>query len=353
MKTLSISAAAARGLILALALSAVATRAPAQESVAEAQAALTIDQVMGPDDGFGISLQASGDFMASMEPCGCKIPMGGIGWRASYAKAIESKAPGAAVVQVDAGNIFRSAYPDGYAHIDDLAIKNEWVLKACDLVHMSAANVTVADLAFLSTLTATDEYAARSAEFPALASFVSANIVPADEKHHAFKPYVIKEITAPRFGAAPVRIGVLGVAEVPKRAQAALFGYAVTDPMAAIRKYAPEVRAKCDILVILAYVDKPSIAKIEPAAGVAVDAIIAAHNFPLQVLDKTVEAPVYTYPPTEAKAISEIRFYPPGGDTKARFGKVVSRYVALTDAIPSDPVATKFMWDAAKAYRKS
>src|SRR5262245_37647238 len=53
---------------LALTIPLMNAAAAPQESVEDAQAARTIEQVMGVDDGFGISLQTSGDFMAAMEP---------------------------------------------------------------------------------------------------------------------------------------------------------------------------------------------------------------------------------------------------------------------------------------------
>lgn len=324
--------------------------APAGQAPDAPPAPRTIEDVLGPDDGFGVSLQIGGDFMSAMEPCGCKVPMGGVEWRASYAKTVAAKAPGVAVVQLDAGNQFQTAYPPGYAHVDDLAIKNDWVLRAAQRIDLRAGNVTALDLPYLAKMYETAGYDARKAQNPVLDRFVSANVVPADASHKAFKPYVIEEVKAPRLGAAPLRVGVIGVTEIPK-AGASVAGYTIGDPFAALKKYAPEVRKQCDVLVVLAYVEKKAMTKIEPSAGVMVDVIAVAHRFPPQVLDMTVDAPVYTYPATEGKAVSEIRLYPAAAGARGRYGRVQSRYVAMTGAIPHDEDARKFMYDAAKAYR--
>ena len=39
-------------------------------SLAQTAQKTTLADVTGPDDGFGLSLQSSGDFAASFEPCG-------------------------------------------------------------------------------------------------------------------------------------------------------------------------------------------------------------------------------------------------------------------------------------------
>jgi hypothetical protein len=279
--------------------------------------------------------------------------MGGIGWRSGYAKAVVEKTGGkVAVLQVDAGHLFETGSRPGLVLVDNAEVKNEWVLRACDVLGFRAANVTGADLSFLAKFTETAGYEDRVRQYPALTRFVSANVVPEDAKHVAFKPYVIEEVASERFGSSPLRVGILGVTYTTKN-DASIHGYKLTDPMAAIRKYAREVRAKSDVFVILAYLDKNALRGVEPAAGVPVDAIVASYEWPLQLLDRMVDAPVYTYPPSETKAISEIRFYPPANGEQKRYGKIRSRYVVLTDAIPVDPVADKLTWDAAKQYRKT
>ena len=254
------------------------------------------------------------------------------------------------MIEVDAGRLFAGEPGPGYARVDDLAIKNDWVLRAADALNLRAANVTAYDLAYLATVTTAIGYEARLKEHPALGRLVSANVVPADSKHHAFQPYVIEEVRSERFGAKPLRVGFLGVTEIP-RGGADVAGYKITDPFAAIRKYAPEVRAKSDVFVILAYMDKNVLRGVEPAAG-GVDVVVAAHQFPPQARDGEVEPPAYLFAVNETKAVSELRLYPSNAPEGKRFGKLAARYVLLNDLVPDDPAAVQLTRDAVKAFRK-
>jgi 2',3'-cyclic-nucleotide 2'-phosphodiesterase (5'-nucleotidase family) len=279
------------------------------------------------------------------------VPLGGLARRAGYAKSVEAAAGGkAAVLQVDAGRFFAGEPPAGYARVDDLAIKNEWALKAADALAFGAINVTAYDLAFLSKVMEADGYDARLAAHTSLARLVSANVVPADAKHRAFRPYTIVEVASERFGAKPLRVGLLGVAEVPKTG-ADVAGYKVTDPFAAIKKYAAEVRAKSDVLVVLAYLDKTALRGVEPAAG-AVDVIVTAHQNPVEKFSGPVDAPATLVTANETKAVSELRLYPSTAPGTKRVARLSVRYVMLTSDVPDDPAARTLTLDAVKAFRK-
>src|SRR4051812_48635321 len=112
---------------------AVASLAPARAQTPKT----TLADVTGADDGYAISIEATGDFAGNFEPCGCKVPLGGLSRRAGYAKAVADQTGGkAAVVQVDAGRLFAGVPGPGYARVDDLKTKNEWVLRASDAINL-------------------------------------------------------------------------------------------------------------------------------------------------------------------------------------------------------------------------
>lgn len=311
----------------------------------------TLADMTGPDDGFGLSIQCSGDFAGKFQPCGCKVPLGGFPRRAGYAKAVEALTGGkAAVLQLDAGRIFAGEAANGFAAPGDIAVQNEWVLRAAEELNLAAANVSAYDLAFLSKLMEANGYEARLTAHPVLGRFVSANVVPASARQRAFAPYLVTEVKSERFGAKPLRIGLLGVTEVPKSG-ATVSGYTITDPYAAIKKYAPEVRAKCDLFVILAYLDKKALAGVEPAAG-GVDGIVVAHQFPPSTFDGVAQFPVYAFAVNETKAVVEVRLYPAPPNQPQRVSRLALRYVLMNGLVPDDPAAATLMNDALRAYRK-
>src|SRR5437868_3718887 len=175
--------------------------------------------------------------------------MGGLARRASYAvelaKFTAGKVP---ILQMDAGHAFSDELaPSGMA--DDVRIKNEWILRSLDYIHVLAANASYRDLPFLSRVMASKTYDASLKEFPALDTFVSANVVPSSAALKPFKPYVIREVKGERIGRKALRVGVLGLTESaaaiagdPPRRQIA--GYTIGDPVEAAKKYVPELRAK-------------------------------------------------------------------------------------------------------------
>ncbi len=338
-------------LTIAVALALVCAGAPSSSSGAQTKTMTTLEEVMGVDDGYGISIQTAADVTGNIEPCGCKVPLGGIPRRIGYAKALEAQTGGKAVVlQLDAGRMFSRDTTPGLVLVDDFAVKNEWLLRAAEAVNLRAVNVTAYDLAALAPYTASNGYESRAKQHPALDRLVSANVVPTDAKMHAFKPYVIEEVTSPRFGAKPVRVGILGVTEVPT-AGPSVEGYTIGDPIAAIKKYAPEVRSRSDVFLILAYVDMTTLRGIEPVAP-GIDAVVAAHQHATRKFDGPVDAPATVYAPNQGRSISELRFYPaPEGQPK-RYSKMAARYIAISPLIPEEPAALQFTRDALKAYRK-
>src|SRR5262249_32794467 len=88
-------------------------------------------------------------------------------------------------------------------------------------------------------------------------SFLSTNIVKQGTKDPVFPPYAVFEVKGT--SGKPVRIGVLGVVRYsPVWQQAGRPGtnLGIASPADVIAKYLPEVRAKSDVVVLLAALSK-------------------------------------------------------------------------------------------------
>ena len=133
---------------------------------------------------------------------------------------------------------------------------------------------------------------AAEAAFP----FLSANAVDTATGQLAAEPYVVLD----RGGLA---IGVLGVTRPPVRA---LTDFEVTDPLAALARYVPELGEQADYIVVLTSIEFPtavSMASVVP--GIAVMVAAQPGDYPAAVVapstgtivvvaEEPNKAPVYT-----------------------------------------------------------
>ncbi len=306
----------------------------------------------GAHDGYVLSILAGGDMAGAIEPCGCKLPVGGLARRAGYAAELEKRLNGhAAVIAVDAGRLFDPAKPQSEA-IYDAAVKNEWILRGLGTADFAALNVAVADLKTLDVWRSKDGYAARLAEFPALDRFISANVEPATADVVGFQPYVIRDV-APSASSGPadhIRVGILGLSELPDKV-APGSRWKVSDPLAAARKYGAELRAKCDYLIVLAYLGQNEANRIEESIP-GVDLIVVANRKTAPKGDMDLERPATITVADEAKAITEVRLFPSMSAMAAKRWIVRRRTVQLGPDVP-DNLDTRLTVQRAKgASRK-
>ena len=159
---------------------------------------------------------------------------------------------------------------------------------------------------------------------------------------------MVVEAASPRLGAKPLRVGFLGLSEVPPEG-AAINGYKISDPVAAARKYYPEVRAKSDLVVLLVYGDPDLLSRLEPSLP-GVDALLAAHKYPRMKTVPEVTPPVYVYVADQTKLLGELRLYPAQDPKKGPVARYLHLDIPLGDTIAADPDAVKLAADARKAY---
>ena len=279
--------------------------------------------------------------------------MGGLARRVSYERALDKQLNGQVpILEVDAGHIFADDRT-GSDLTKDALVKNEWMLRAADKFRLAAANVTYRDLPYLATLTRKADYKANAKKYPMLERFVAANVAPADDAMTPFKPYVIEEVKGQRLGAKPVRVGIVGLTELQPGSKAAIGGYMILDPVETARKIIPELRKKCDLLVVLAYTDR-DVAKRIGMETTGVDMILAARQYPLYNTVEEAGDAVVAYVANQTKWLGEMRLY---RAADAKEGQVITSYthrdVPLDGSLPDDPEAVKVVSGARDAVAKA
>lgn len=275
--------------------------------------------------------------------------MGGLARRVSYESALRAQMNGEVpVIQLDAGHMLSDDF--NYANqTEDIRAKDEWLLRAYDQFHVAAANVSPRDLPFLGEMMSAKTHKANVKRLPMLDRIVSANAVPASKDVLPFKPYVIEEVRGKRLGAKPIRVGIVGVTEKPAAAGSPTGGYVVSDPVEAVKRVVPELRKKCDLLIVLAYVDREQ-AKRVGASVPGIDLVLAAHQFPLyNAVDEAGDA-VVAYVASQTKWLGEIRLYTSKDPKAPVISNYVHRDVPLDTSIPDDPAAAKIVTDARTAF---
>jgi hypothetical protein len=260
------------------------------------------------------------------------------------------------ILQVDAGHLFSDDLsPTGFA--DDVRLKNEWVLRGYDALGAVAANVSFRDLPFAASLMKEAGYGERAKEFPIIERLVAANITPTDKSVRPFKPYVIREIQGKRLGAKPLRIGILGLTHLPQvaaggRERRTVGGFTISDPFAMAARYVPELRAKCDLVVVLAYMDQAETGRLGALAP-GIDVIITANQYgPLRPASEAGDA-VVVYATNQTKYLGELRLYRKEGAPEAGVANYLHRDVPLDEAVPDDPAALKITVAAREAFTRA
>jgi hypothetical protein len=321
---------------------------------ADGPVAATVAERVGTDDGCALVLDFSGDVDGSLENCGCHYhPMGGHVWRTGYvnafAKAMSGNVP---LVQVDAGHSLSSG-PGAAGLTDEARVRDDYLLRGFESLHVTAANVSHRDLPYLAERMRASDYERNVKQFPALESYVSANVTPIDASYRAFRPYVIREVRGARIGDKPVRVGFLGLTELaPGGATATIAGaYRIGDPVAAAKRYVPELRKKCDLVVVLAYVDRDMAKRIGMETS-GIDLILAAHQFPLfNAVDEASDA-VVAYVASQTKWLGEFRLFKSTDPKGPAISNYVHRDVPLDNAFPDDPAAVKLVDESRAAIAK-
>jgi predicted CXXCH cytochrome family protein len=193
-------------------------------------------------------------------------------------------------------------------------------------------------------------------KFPLLDRLVSANVEPSEPGLHPFKPYAIATVNGERIGAKPLKVGFVGVTESGAAAMSAggkafLAGYRITDPIEAARKYVPELRRSCDLVVVLAYLDRESAKRLGSEVP-GIDVILAARQHPpYSTVDEAGDA-IVGYVSNQTKWLGELRLYKSADPKNGSISNYIHRNVPLDEGVPDDQAAQKIASAAREEFTK-
>ncbi|MFQ3580584.1 MAG: hypothetical protein SNJ67_09635 [Chloracidobacterium sp.] len=297
---------------------------------------------LGQDDGFAFSLLFGADVQGNLKDCGCpKHPQGGLAWRMGYADGLKQMAPDAPFLQIDAGRMF--AHSVGYVQPYDRT-RNEWMLRAYGEAGFAAANMSYFDMPMLAELLYKSEVEAKRQAFPFLTRLVSANIRPAKPELVPPTPYIIETVTSKRL-PKPVRVGITGVTMANPNPGAETLNFTIDDPAEALKRVIPELRAKCDFVVVMSYGPEAQTDKVTKVPGV--DLVVVANNLGAMILQvQKVNDVSVVQAFSQTKLLGDLRFYytPDGTLREMRLSMP-----SLDKDIPTDRRWEQMVVDAQKA----
>jgi len=228
----------------------------------------------------------------------------------------------------------------------DVAVKDDWILKAYGEFPVDVINVSSHDLRYFSRLFKPKPSSQHASPGPMLDRLVSANIVSDSAGVRAPHPFVVREMSSEQKNgrAKKLRVAFVGLTEtepVPPP------GLKFTDAVEAARRTLPEARRNADLVIALAKVSTEQAARIAREVP-GIDVIIAGNAVSLE---QSFTPPLYVgktliaFTPFETKMLGELRFY---RDAQGSFS-TKQRFIALDEAlVPTDPSAKKLV-DAATA----
>jgi 2',3'-cyclic-nucleotide 2'-phosphodiesterase (5'-nucleotidase family) len=282
-------------------------------------------------------LLASGDVIGYLEDCGCKQnPAGGLARRQWLKDRIESTFPGTPVVFLDSGN-----FSDNPNEAGELRTKG--LLEGMNRLGYRVVNVGERDLSL-----GFDVFRERTRE--SKARFVSANIVRFGTKDPVLDPYAIVEVSVPG-RAAPLRIGVLGAVRfnpVWKKPGPDGTSLGIAMPKEMIARVLPEVRAKADVVVLLAAMsrdDAGALAREVPG----IDFVFGAYGGMVSTQEEIEGGAQLVYVGNQGQRIGETRIFL---DDRGAIASTTTYLHFLTSRYPSDPGMEAFVGEVAARLKE-
>ncbi|HVG20641.1 MAG TPA: multiheme c-type cytochrome [Blastocatellia bacterium] len=274
--------------------------------------------------------------------------MGGLARRVSYIKAFKHRSNlEVPTLFADAGNLFSDDRFTADQLPGEVMTKNKWVVKGYGDFNQDVANISYNDLPYLAELMKNDGFEQRVQDLPFIQRLVSANVHPADDRHKAPAPYVIREITLKRGSPGKtLRVGFVGFTEAKPlmgtETQSLYAGYRVDDPFEAAKKVLPELKQKADFIVALAYMPQDKAQRLA-TENAEIDTLIGARQVNSMDEAQHFNRATITYAYNQTKFLGELRVYVKGDGSVEN---QVARYVALDSNIPDDPQAVDVVTNA-------
>jgi 2',3'-cyclic-nucleotide 2'-phosphodiesterase (5'-nucleotidase family) len=269
-----------------------------------------------------VDLLYTGDVIGYLEDCGCHMnPAGGLARRSWLLSQLQGNYPTTPVVLLDSGN-----FSDNPTEAGDL--RTATLLQTMKKLGYKAINVGERDLNY-----GYDDFVKRTEGLGL--TFISTNIVKQGTKDPIFPPYTV--IEAKGTSGKKVRIGVMGVdrySPIWQKAGPSGTNLGMAAPADMVATYLPEVRAKSDVVVLLAAIakdDAHELAKQFPK----LDLILGTYAGVFSTVDEN-EGPVHIYyTGNQGKRVGETRI---ALDEKRAITGVTSYLHFLTVRYPEDKV---------------
>jgi 2',3'-cyclic-nucleotide 2'-phosphodiesterase (5'-nucleotidase family) len=269
-----------------------------------------------------IDLLYTGDVIGFIEDCGCHLnPAGGLTRRAWLINQIRTNYPSTPLVLLDTGN-----FSDNPTEVGDL--RTATLLQSMKTLGYKAINVCERDLNL-----GYDDFTKRTEGLGM--KFISTNIVKQGTKEPVFPPYTIVEVKGT--SGKPVRVGVLGVnryTPVWQKAGPTGTNLGLAAPSDMIATYLPEVRAKSDIVVLLAALSKDDAHELAKRFT-DLDLILGSSGGVYNQVEETEGRVGIFYTGNQGKRIGESRI---NLDANSRVSEVTSYLHFLTMNYPEDKV---------------
>jgi 5'-nucleotidase / UDP-sugar diphosphatase len=268
-----------------------------------------------------LELLATGDVIGYIQTCGCKLtPAGGLSRRSWLVSQIRTDFPGVPIVLLDTGNFSDNPTPGG-------ELRTRMLLET-----MAKLGTKVAGIGDRELVLGYDELMKHLAGIDI--KFISTNIVKDGTTEPVFAPYAVVE--APGRDGKPIRIGVLDVVRYnPSWQKAGPDGsnLVVAMPGTMLAKYLPEVRAKSDVVVVMAALAKDDAAALASHLQ-GVDLMLVAYGGVYSTVEEKSGSVRMLYLGNQGKRVAENRVTL---DAKRRVAGVVTYMHFLTAHYPDDP----------------
>jgi 2',3'-cyclic-nucleotide 2'-phosphodiesterase (5'-nucleotidase family) len=276
---------------------------------------------VAPGKAADLELFSSGDVIGYVEDCGCKLnPAGGLSRRQWILDQIRKVYPSSPIVLFDTGNFSDNPTPEGSA-------RTRMLLESMVKLGYKAAGIGERDLAL-----GYDEF--KTLTNGIALPFVSTNVVTEGTLDPVFPPYAI--VTVAGKGGAAIRIGVLSVIRYnPVWQKAGPHGtnLAIAQPLAMLKRYVPEVRAKSDIMIVLAGLAKDDAYDL-PRQVPGIDLVLAAYGGIYSTVEEKVGETPVLYLGNQGKRVAETRITLDGAK---HVSELITYMHFLTARYPEDP----------------
>jgi 2',3'-cyclic-nucleotide 2'-phosphodiesterase (5'-nucleotidase family) len=299
----------------------------------------TLDERLGADDGFALTMLVTANMRGNLETCDCNIPRGGLARRVGYLNAFKQKFPDVPVLQIEAGQFWYTSSNDRL-----VLLQNDQVTRAYNRWPVDVINLSRNDLLHAARLLAKAGLSERLERWPLLKNIISANS-DYDDNVAAPAPFIVKEVRSPRLKSKrKLRIGFIGLTE-PYRTSDGIADATVKNMYETARRVVPVARKQCDVLVIVAYAEMTAAMKLASENPEA-DLVIAGNAEGLFNSHQVGHTMVVPTTPGNIQAC-DIRVY------VDKDGHVSFKYVAsdLDAVVPSDAEALAFV-QAARMERE-